>query len=164
MADEKLELTAEFIRTFEPPLDFDFWVHLVEEEAAELEEALEEWAELPSTEADAHVLKEMADVIYVGYGAYLTEPHRDVMSDRVMKRATEAAQKSAELLTVARDVLSSCLVPIDAILTEAVERVHASNMSKCDPVTGEPLRDPETGKILKGPNYQKPHLMDLLDQ
>ena len=44
-------------------------------------------------------------------------------------------------------------------LDEALDRVHASNMSKL--VDGQPLRR-EDGKILKGPNYQPPILSDLL--
>lgn len=44
-------------------------------------------------------------------------------------------------------------------LDEALDRVHASNMSKL--VDGVPLRR-DDGKILKGPNYQPPTLTDLL--
>lgn len=43
-------------------------------------------------------------------------------------------------------------------LPEALDRVHASNMSKL--VDGRPLRD-ERGKVLKGPNYVAPDLNDL---
>jgi predicted HAD superfamily Cof-like phosphohydrolase len=44
-------------------------------------------------------------------------------------------------------------------LDEALDRVHASNMSKL--VDGKPLRR-EDGKILKGSNYQPPYLDDLV--
>jgi predicted HAD superfamily Cof-like phosphohydrolase len=44
-------------------------------------------------------------------------------------------------------------------LDTALTRVFDSNMSKL--VDGKPLRR-EDGKILKGPNYQPPHLTDLL--
>lgn len=44
-------------------------------------------------------------------------------------------------------------------LSEALNRVHRSNMSKL--VNGKPLRR-EDGKVLKGPNYQPPILSDLL--
>jgi len=45
-------------------------------------------------------------------------------------------------------------------LDEAVRRVHKSNMSKLG-VDGRPLKRPD-GKVLKGPNYKKPDLTDLV--
>ena len=45
-------------------------------------------------------------------------------------------------------------------LDEAVRRVHKSNMSKLG-VDGKPLKRPD-GKVLKGPNYKKPDLTDLV--
>ena len=45
-------------------------------------------------------------------------------------------------------------------LDEAVRRVHVSNMSKLG-VDGKPLKRPD-GKVLKGANYQKPDLSDLV--
>ena len=45
-------------------------------------------------------------------------------------------------------------------LDEALHRVHASNMSKLDK-EGKPIRR-EDGKILKGPNYKPPNLIDLI--
>lgn len=46
-------------------------------------------------------------------------------------------------------------------LDKAVRRVHQSNMSKLG-VDGKPLKDP-TGKVMKGPNYRKPDLTDLVE-
>ena len=45
-------------------------------------------------------------------------------------------------------------------LDEAVRRVHASNMSKLGP-QGKPIKRPD-GKVLKGSNYWKPDLSDLV--
>ena len=45
-------------------------------------------------------------------------------------------------------------------LDEAVRRVHASNMSKLGK-DGQPIYRDE-GKVLKGPNYEPPHLEDLV--
>ena len=45
-------------------------------------------------------------------------------------------------------------------LEEALHRVHKSNMSKLG-LDGKPLRRSD-GKVLKGPNYEKPHLTDLV--
>ena len=44
-------------------------------------------------------------------------------------------------------------------LDEALDRVHASNMSKLGE-DGEPVYR-EDGKVLKGPNYKPPDLTDL---
>ena len=44
-------------------------------------------------------------------------------------------------------------------LDEALQRVFASNLSKL--VDGKPLKR-EDGKVLKGPNYRKPSLIDLV--
>ena len=44
-------------------------------------------------------------------------------------------------------------------LNEALDRVHKSNLSKL--VDGKPLRR-EDGKVLKGPNYKAPTLIDLV--
>lgn len=46
-------------------------------------------------------------------------------------------------------------------LDEAIRRVHISNMTKLDPVTGEPIFR-EDGKVLKGENYKPPVLDDLI--
>lgn len=45
-------------------------------------------------------------------------------------------------------------------LDKAFTRVHKSNMSKLD-YRGNPIRN-EAGKVLKGPNYKKPDLSDLV--
>lgn len=45
-------------------------------------------------------------------------------------------------------------------LDEAVRRVHASNLSKLDD-NGKPIFR-EDGKVIKGPNYKKPDLTDLV--
>ncbi len=46
------------------------------------------------------------------------------------------------------------------IFDEGFRRVHESNMSKL--VDGKPLKD-SSGKVIKGPNYQKVDLTDLID-
>ena len=46
-------------------------------------------------------------------------------------------------------------------LEEAMFRVHNSNMSKLG-LDGNPIRRAD-GKILKGPNYEPPHLKDIVD-
>lgn len=45
-------------------------------------------------------------------------------------------------------------------LDEALDRVHASNLSKLDDDL-KPIKR-EDGKVIKGPNYKKPTLIDLV--
>ena len=45
-------------------------------------------------------------------------------------------------------------------LDEAMRRVHESNMSKLDEY-GKPIYRGD-GKVLKGPNYKEPYLLDLI--
>ena len=57
-------------------------------------------------------------------------------------------------------VLSGFAVTFGLPFDEAFERVHESNMSKLGP-DGKPIYR-EDGKVLKGPNYKKPDLSDLV--
>ena len=41
-----------------------------------------------------------------------------------------------------------------------MQRVHESNMSKLD-TNGRPIYRPD-GKVMKGPNYKEPYLLDLI--
>jgi len=45
-------------------------------------------------------------------------------------------------------------------LDEAFRRVHESNMSKLGD-DGKPIKD-NNGKVMKGPNYKRPNLKDLV--
>ena len=154
--------TADFIRTFEPPLDFMFWISLLEEETAELDEALLKVDSAVSDGAWDDVLKEAADLVYVGFGALLFEPPTEVMSNRAYNRAESAASRAQQILQETGERFEEIGVDFHDVLHKAIYRVHRSNMSKCDPDTGEPIRDPDTGKILKGPHYEPPVLGDLL--
>lgn len=57
-------------------------------------------------------------------------------------------------------VLSGFVVTFGLPFDEAFKRVHESNMSKLGPA-GKPIYR-EDGKVLKGPNYKKPDLSDLV--
>ena len=56
-------------------------------------------------------------------------------------------------------VLSGMVVALGIPMEQVFTRVHQSNMSKL--VDGKPLKR-EDGKVLKGPNYKKPDLSDLI--
>ena len=58
-------------------------------------------------------------------------------------------------------VLSGTVVALGIPMEKVFERVHQSNMSKL--VNGKPLKRAD-GKVLKGPNYQKPILDDLAEE
>lgn len=45
----------------------------------------------------------------------------------------------------------------------AFDEVHRSNMSKLG-ADGKPIRRPEDGKVLKGPDYFKPDLSQFIDE
>lgn len=46
---------------------------------------------------------------------------------------------------------------LDQVKAEAFAEVHSSNMSKLG-ASGEPVIDPHSGRVMKGPNYRKPDL------
>ena len=70
----------------------------------------------------------------------------------------------AALLKELADLVYVCYGYADRFgwnLDEAFRRVHLSNMSKLDPVTGKPIFR-EDGKILKSSAYKEPNLKDLV--
>jgi len=131
-------LVAEFQRTFETSQDPALWVKLVDEETREVEDAL------------AHLLKEMADLEYVIAGLINL-----VGMEKALALASAGVNRRANL----NDCISDKLFDL---LPEALRRVHKSNMSKLGE-DGKPIRR-EDGKILKGPNYQPPELLDLITE
>ena len=73
-------------------------------------------------------------------------------------------QQKARLLKEMADlqyVLSGMAVCLGLPLQNAFSRVHESNMSKLGD-DGKPVLR-EDGKVLKGPNYLPPTLLDLID-
>lgn len=46
-------------------------------------------------------------------------------------------------------------------LDKCFREVHRSNMTKLD-ADGNPIKNPETGKIVKGPHYEEPQLERIL--
>lgn len=81
----------------------------------------------------------------------------DLKEDITNKRAREHLLKElADLVYVCHQMAAA----FDWDLQVAYNRVHASNMSKLGE-DGKPLRR-EDGKVLKGPNYFVPSLIDLV--
>jgi predicted HAD superfamily Cof-like phosphohydrolase len=87
----------------------------------------------------------------------LAHAYLDLKKDITNKRARE------HMLKELADLVYVCQQEAAAFgwdLQTAYNRVHASNMSKLGE-DGKPLRR-EDGKILKGPNYFEPSLIDLV--
>ena len=80
-----------------------------------------------------------------------------------LEGAPNTPSNHTEVLKELSDVVFVCYQFAAAYgldLDEAMERVYQSNMSKLDD-NGKPIyRD--DGKVLKGPNYKKPELGDLV--
>jgi hypothetical protein len=141
------EKVADFIVAFNGSLDPRLWIKLIDEE---LEEFL---AEKYGTEAH---LKELCDLLYVSTGLALTMVEHVGMLMRKEERDTIIKQQAK----VSRTLDSGLEHYGEKVFLEAFTRVHNSNMSKLDSSGNPVLR--EDGKVLKGPNYKKPDLADLV--
>lgn len=129
----RAEMLKEFQDRFEANTSKEMCVKLIREELKETHEAL------------VHLLKEITDV------AYTTEYAANFVADE------DFTPEDNKLFGLAYKVMSMF---DNRILNEAFARVHRSNMSKLGD-DGKPVRR-EDGKILKGPNYREPYLLDLV--
>lgn len=81
---------------------------------------------------------------------------------QAMDKSIDSKEAMADFLKEAADVLYviyGYCVTFGYDLDEVFRRVHESNMSKL--VDGKAIYD-ERGKVMKGPNYKKPDLSDLV--
>jgi len=143
------EQVAEFMVAFNGSLDPRLWIKLIDEELEEL------MAEKYGT---VEHLKELCDLLYVSTGLALTAPEHIGMLMREGERETVIKQQGK----VSRMLESGLEQYGDKVFMEAFARVHNSNMSKLDS-NGNPILR-EDGKVMKGPNYKKPDLTDLLEK
>ena len=136
-AEKDTAALNEFITKMDANRAPKFWEGLIEEELKEVEQAL------------ADLLKEFADLRYVITGLMVTTPLPEVVKvfERLEPRLARVTAMVEEKFIDLGD--------------EAFDRVHASNMSKLDD-NGQPIRRESDGKILKGPNYAPPVLIDLI--
>lgn len=141
------EKVGDFIRAFNGSLDPRLWVSLIDEELEELA------AEKLGT---AEHLKELCDLLYVATGLALTAVEHIGMLMPDAERDAVVRQQGKVSRT-----LDSCLEYYgEETFSKAFSRVHESNMSKLGP-DGKPVLR-EDGKVMKGPNYKKPDLSDLV--
>jgi phosphoribosyl-ATP pyrophosphohydrolase len=148
--NEDQEMLKEFIRSFKASLDQRLWIKLVKEEAEELEEAL-------NSKSREEVLKEVVDLLYVSNGLRVVShdnPTSDLLGEEELKETYSLFDYVANLLESVTDMFE------EEVIGEAFIRVHKSNMSKLGD-DGKPIFR-EDGKVLKGPNYKKPYLSDLV--
>jgi len=80
-----------------------------------------------------------------------------VSNDLYVDIVREYLDSLADVLYVAYGTLE--LLSVNA--NDLLEEIHRSNMSKLH--EGKALKDPETGKIKKGPNYREPDLSRFVD-
>jgi predicted HAD superfamily Cof-like phosphohydrolase len=123
------------------------WVKLVDEELDEL---------LAEKYGTAEHLKELCDLLYVTTGLALTAPeHIGTLLPSAERDSILEQQGKAS-----RALYSGLEQYGEDTFREAFLRVHYSNMSKLGE-DGKPVLR-EDGKVLKGPNYKKPDLSDLV--
>lgn len=140
--NELNEMVKKFQDKFETPTDPEFWINLVEEEVNEVEEAA------------AHLLKEICDSLYCIIALLnVTRGGEDLKGTPLEERMQDLTERLDDLTPLLEGYS-------DDNLFVALERVHASNMSKLND-DGQPERRAD-GKILKGPNYKEPFLGDLI--
>lgn len=130
---------TEFIEKFEASRDPALWQKLIHEELAEVEEAA------------AQLLKEITDLAYVTAGLII------VAGEEEADRFLDTDEKVNNINRTIGDLIEAFS---QEVLDEALNRVHASNMSKLGD-DGKPVRR-EDGKVMKGPNYKPPVLDDLI--
>ena len=94
----------------------------------------------------------------------LEELAAKLIAEEVTEFMHESGNSQVALLKELADLVYVCYGYADRFgwdLDEAFRRVHLSNMSKLDPVTGKPIFR-EDGKILKSSAYKEPNLGDLV--
>mgnify|MGYP001626754863 CR=1 FL=1 len=143
------EKVAEFIVSFNGSLDPRLWIKLIDEELAEL---------LAEEYNTVEHLKELCDLLYVSTGLALTAPEHVGMLLRKGERDVILKQQEQ----VSRVLEKGLDHYGEEVFMEAFSRVHDSNLSKLDKKGNPILR--EDGKVMKGPNYKKPDLTDLMEK
>ena len=88
----------------------------------------------------------------------LEEEFKEYQSAEAANDLIEVADALADIIYIALGTAISYGIPLDEVFNE----VHASNMSKLDE-NGKPIYR-EDGKVLKGPNYFKPNIVEILER
>lgn len=83
---------------------------------------------------------------------------KNFVACQTLEHLTEFVDGALDSIYVLLWTMHKLGVPIEACWNE----VQRSNMTKLDPATGKPLRDPETGKIQKPAGWTPPNLFDII--
>jgi len=151
------DMLRDFIKTFETPNSTDFWITLVMEELAELEEAISLFVNNPTEDNLAEALKEYIDLAYVTTGFRVVG---GVALLDIDQETNERIIAAFEVIEGILDERNSSKEHTDMVLEAAFREVHRSNMSKLLE-DGSVLRR-EDGKVLKGPNYSPADIHSVL--
>lgn len=152
-------VVSEFMEAMGQNPTVELQLSLMVEEGVELIEAGVQLSKDPTLDNMRAFLKEVADYFYVMVGAI-------VVSERVLEEggSVDSGELSAKVSIIVdlteqlmHDATSVFLD--DDMITEAFDRIHASNLSKLGE-DGKPIFN-EEGKVMKGPNYVKPDLSDI---
>ena len=90
--------------------------------------------------------------------AFIREEFQEIFDESCLANSAEAMLKE---LADGIIVINGYAATFGWDLDEATRRVHESNMSKLND-DGKPLKNGQ-GKVLKGPNYKKCNLKDLVE-
>ena len=150
MSNAPSMMLREFIKTFKGSLDPRLWVALIKEEMAEYDEAV-------AKNDRVEMLKEACDIMYVLTG-FMTVTNGgadpEIVQSEEIKAWQTVAEKAEDKFETATKLFG------EETMKKAFQRVHVSNMSKLG-TNGKPIFR-EDGKVMKGPNYKKPYLTDLI--
>jgi predicted HAD superfamily Cof-like phosphohydrolase len=162
LVKEFMEVFGQLPNTLTEEETYKLRVALIQEEAAELIEAV----------TDVEELDALVDLAYVLYGTYIhmNIPHIDTEHLYYDKEIT-AQEIFDAAMNIDAETLDSDLDEVLGLVTTyaqkynfegAFKEVHRSNMSKLG-LDGKPVKRLD-GKILKGPSYSAPNLIPFVQK
>lgn len=157
-------LARDFRTAAKQPANLALAQSLILEEAKEFLQSAEVLRSFRTHEHMQEFLKETVDLLYVMAGMI---EQADVLGAEEGRRQVEANEEVAItlmiVLPVAENILTQAMGVFleESIIDRAVERVHASNLTKIGP-NGVEFR--EDGKVLKPATYVAPDLSDLAQE
>lgn len=158
------DMVAEFRAASGQPIDVLRAMALINEEGTEFLQAADGLRGNPTIQNMEDFLKETADLLYVLAG--MVEQTKDMPTEElgeILRSDPDAVLHNMVVATTAEEIMMQAaeVFLTDEIISEALERVHASNMSKI--VDGE-IRLREDGKVLKPDTYVAPDLYHLAEE
>lgn len=114
----------------------------------------------------AHIAREKSKKhggkdILLSRAQLLTEELAELLEAMARRDAAHTVAEAADMMYVLAG--SMLQLGLGRHLLPMFKEIHAANMSKLDPKTGEPFFD-DSGKITKGPFYRKPNLRRVMNE